>query len=107
MTYAVRFHPAVSDDIAAISAHLAEHGSQEIADRFIRQAVRACGDLAFMPGKGSPKTFRSRAGATVRTWAVPTFPNHLIFYHVAADHVRILAVLHGARDARRILDERG
>jgi plasmid stabilization system protein ParE len=106
MTYAVRFHASVSDDIAATAAYLAEHGSQEIADRFVSQAVRACGDLAHMPGKGSPKSFRSRPGTTIRTWAVPTFPNHLIFYVAASDHVRILAILHGSRDVQRILRER-
>jgi len=42
----------------------------------------------------------------VRSWLVPGFEKYLIFYLPLKTEVQILAVMHGARDLSRALEER-
>jgi len=105
MSRRVVLRPEVPDDMQAIVTWL-EQSSIQVADRFVASTFAAFDDLAGMPGKGSPKHFR-RSGLTgIRSWAVPGFPKYLIYYQTHPDAIVILAVLHGARDVRRILKGR-
>jgi plasmid stabilization system protein ParE len=63
-------------------------------------------DLAVMPGKGSPKQFRSARLAGVRSWFVPGFRNHLILYRPVTDGIEVLMVTHGSRRIRSLLLQR-
>jgi plasmid stabilization system protein ParE len=94
--------PAVPSDIESIVAYLDQH-SIVAADRFVAAVFAALDDLAAMPGKGSPKHFRSNRLSGVRSWAVPGFKNHLILYRPLADGIEVLAVTHGARRLRALL----
>lgn len=62
-----------------------------LALELIERIVLAGRFLAELPEAG-PLTIRGR-----RKWRVPKTP-YLLFYRVEADHIRILRVLHGARD---------
>lgn len=57
----------------------------------IERIVGAGRRLAEMP-EVAPLTARGR-----RKWRVPK-TSYLLFYRIEADHIRILRVLHGARD---------
>lgn len=98
----VVLRPAVPSDIESIVAYLDKH-SVAAADRFVAAVFAALDDLAAMPGKGSPKHFRSKRLSGVRSWAVPGFKNHLILYRPVADGIDVLAVTHGARRLRALL----
>ena len=93
------------DDLADIVARL-EQSSVAVADRFVLAAFDAFDDLAAMPGKGSPKRLRLPHLSGLRSWAVPGFPNHLIFYLTTDEAIIVYAVVHGARDVRAILKGR-
>ena len=54
--------------------------------------------LADEPHVGRARGFRRVDRRGVRSWAIQGFPNHLVFYTVAARQVFIVRVLHGARD---------
>jgi plasmid stabilization system protein ParE len=95
----------VPDDLHSILTWLERH-SETVADRFVASAFTAFDDLAGMPGKGSPKTYPRSRIVGVRSWPVPGFPNHLIYYQTKPDAVIVLAVLHGARNVRAILKDR-
>ena len=60
-------------------------------------------DLAAMPGQGSLKQYRSTRLAEVRSWLVPGFRNHVIFYRPVAGGIEVLAVAHGSRRIRSLL----
>jgi hypothetical protein len=60
-----------------------------------------------MPGKGSIKPLRLKPLGEVRSWRVPGFPNHLIYYRVEPGGIEVLAILFGGRNVRRILKKRG
>jgi hypothetical protein len=49
-----------------------------------------------MPGKGSPKQYRSKRLEGVRSWWVPGFRNHVILYRPAGEGTEVLAVTHGS-----------
>jgi len=59
-----------------------------------------------MPGKGSPKHFRSKQLRGIRSWWVPGFRNYLILYHPLEDGIDVFAVVHGARRLSRLLKNR-
>ncbi len=40
----------------------------------------------------------------IRTWPIPGFERHIIFYRPVEEGVEVLRVIHGARDLDRILE---
>lgn len=77
-------------DLKAIVRH---HQSSDpaLGVELVERIVAAGAFLAELPEAG-PLTIRGR-----RKWRVPKTP-YLLFYRVAPDHIRVLRVLHGARD---------
>ncbi len=80
-------------------------GGLELAQRFLSAAETAFQRLSEMPELGSHQECRSPLLAGIRQWAVPGFRGYLIFYRPGPGAIRILRVLHGARDIDRILIE--
>ncbi len=56
----VRLRSQVPSDLEEIIDYLIEQGASAAASRFAAAAEHAMNDLAQMPGKGSPKHFRSK-----------------------------------------------
>ena len=85
----VIWSPAALREIAQIYAYIAQ--SNPRAAETIARALLAAGDsLASFPNRG-----RSVPGTALREW--PLVYPYIIRYRLAADHVRILRVRHGAR----------
>jgi toxin ParE1/3/4 len=101
----VVLHPAVPDDLLSILDYFAER-SPEVASRFARAVRKSIADAARFPGAGSPKQFNDAKLAGVRSWRVRSFKKYLIFYWPIEDGIRVLAVLHGARDIPSALGDR-
>jgi toxin ParE1/3/4 len=101
----IYYRPQVSDDIVSITLRI-RVDSPDSADRFLDRLHPTLMELAKMPGKGSTKRFRAAALSDVRTWRVQGFPNYLICYRPLSDGIEVLAILHGARDLRRLLIDR-
>ena len=59
-----------------------------------------------MPGIGSPKTFRNKRLVGIRSWRVKGFPKQVILYRATGDGIKVLAIVHGARNLPRLLRER-
>lgn len=90
------------DDLREIGERIATD-NPGAAERFFPATKDAFDLLTRHPGIGRLRSF-SLAG--VRSWAVPGFPNHLIFCLPTQVEVQILAVLHGARDLSGALQGR-
>lgn len=97
--------PAARIDVVEIAVYLGTEASVEIADRFLDALESAYEQLAEAPEVGSPYRTTNPALTHLRKWRVPTFPNHLIFYHPTKGGVEVVRVLHGARDLEPLLDE--
>jgi toxin ParE1/3/4 len=75
-----------------------------VGHRYLNSANQAFEELARMPGLGSPQEFDNPDLAGLRCWRVPGFEKHLIYYLTLEDGIKIVRVLHGARDVRGILE---
>jgi plasmid stabilization system protein ParE len=105
MTGRVILRPQVPGDLEEIIDYLAAR-SPRAAVRFAQAVHETIGDLARMPGMGSPKRFRAKRLAGIRSWLVRGFPNHLILYRPVDVGIEVFAVVHGARRLGRILGTR-
>lgn len=93
----------VVEDVESIKRYIAAD-NLEAANRFGPAVLAAWDVLLSFPHIGRPRTFKRVAG--VRSWRVPGFKNHLIFYRIKGEAVDVLAVLEGHRDLAEVLKNR-
>jgi plasmid stabilization system protein ParE len=93
--------PNAADDLEDIWLYLAEQTSVEIADRTLERIVRSFAELAETPGK-----VHRRADLTKLPLHFLFLEPYLIVYERDRSPLPIHAVLHGARDLRKILRDR-
>ena len=75
-----------------------------MALRFIDAVEKAFRRLSEMPEIGVLHEFDDPRLAGTRMWPVPKFPRYMIFYHARGEEIRVLRMLHGARDIAAIFD---
>ena len=94
-------------DVQDILAYYVHEGVPRIAQRFLLKIREAYVALADNPFVGSVYSSRHRQLQSVRQWKVKTFRNHVIYYQVleTVGIVRILRVLHGARDSELLFTD--
>jgi len=90
----------VWDDLREIGQHIAKQ-NPDAADRFFTATKEAFDLLMRHPGV---RRLRSFSLAGLRSWVVPGFENY--FYLPTETELHLLAVLHGARDLPKALEER-
>ena len=95
--------PRAKTDIFAIWSYIAED-SETAAEAVERAIYSACEFIASSPSLGHAR--RDLTSFPVRFWTVPRYPSYSIIYKPDTSPVRVVAVLHGRREARRILTER-
>lgn len=78
--------------------------SQAAADRVESAIYEACAFIARGPMRGHIRP--DLTAHPVRFWAVSRYPNYAIVYRPDTAPVQIVAVVHGKRDIRRLLQER-
>ncbi|MCL2348691.1 MAG: type II toxin-antitoxin system RelE/ParE family toxin [Planctomycetaceae bacterium] len=89
--------PRARQDILEIADYLADQ-SLEIAMRFLDQAEASFERLSQMPELGTVCQVRQPETLGTHVWPVAGFPNHLIFYQSEPEFLRIIRLLHGARE---------
>ena len=104
MTVRLVVSPLARSDIAQYASYIGAD-SPASADRFIVRARETMASLLGSPRKGRLRDVAWRGLRTLRTWPVDGFPNHLILYTTGARALRILRVVHGARDLGLVLRE--
>jgi toxin ParE1/3/4 len=97
--------PAADRDLDDQAAYLAQEASLDVALRFYDAASRTFEAIARMPGIGELRGSHLPRLADVRVWRIEGFEKHLIFYRAAPDGIRIVRVLHGARNIDRLLEQ--
>ena len=95
--------PKARQDILEIADYLAGQ-SLEIAMRFLDQAEASFERLSQMPELGTICQVQHPETIDTRVWPVAGFPNHLIFYRPEPEQLRIIRVLHGARNWEMLFD---
>lgn len=78
-----------------------------LSDRWDRAVMNAFTSLLSAPERGCLCGFPARGLEGMRRISIPGFPNHFVFYVFVAGEriIRIVHVLHGARDLETFFDE--
>lgn len=105
MSGEVLFHPRAREDITDQATYLAGEASITLAERFLEAVERTTRHLAEMPRMGRPwRGTRPETRRGVRVWRVEGFPKILIFYRVEGSNLRIIRILHSARDLPPLIE---
>src|SRR5882724_13044595 len=91
------FTPQAWQDALEIVAYIGTD-NPEAAARFVPALEATCTQLVALPGMGSPRTFQRKDLKGVRILPVTGFEYHLIFYIAAGKSIKVLRILHAARD---------
>jgi toxin ParE1/3/4 len=93
----VVYGEGVFEELVEIAAYLAQDDSN-LAIRFLDRCDETFDFLCKNPRAGVSRRFGSPLLRDVRMWRVADFENYLIFYHVRTDDIKIMHVVHGARN---------
>ena len=95
-----RLTPKARADLLTIWSCIAAD-NVEAADRVEEAIHGACALLAENPLCGHSRT--DLTSLPVRLWTIPRYPNYVVIYDPATRPLRIIRLLHGAREIRREL----
>ncbi|HEV7506524.1 MAG TPA: type II toxin-antitoxin system RelE/ParE family toxin [Thermoanaerobaculia bacterium] len=96
-----RRSPLAESDLDEQALHIAQD-SVNAALRFLDAAQAAFDRLHSFPEIGRSREFLHPELKDVRSWPIPKFEKHVVFYRLSGDLVDILRVVHSARDLDRI-----
>ena len=92
-----QFSPEAWDDMRTIVAYIATD-NPDAAERFVPALEETYAQLVALPGMGSVRQFRRKDLHGVRIFPVTGFEHYLLFYTALGTHVKVLRILHAARD---------
>jgi plasmid stabilization system protein ParE len=97
-----------SDAIIEQASYYTSRESQALADRWEAAVRGALARLPSVAALGPRCNFKHPELKNVRRIPVPGFPRHLIFYQDLPDQalIRVVLVVHGARDIEAVLSAR-
>ena len=78
--------------------------NRDAADRVEMEIVATCRRLAKHPLIGIRR--KDITSLPVRFWTIPKFPNYVIVYRPETVPMQVVAVLHGRRDLKELLERR-
>jgi plasmid stabilization system protein ParE len=99
-----QFTPRALNDLSDIWDYIAED-NLSAANRVESAILSACNSLARHPMLGSKRSEITLL--PVRFWAVTRFPNFLVVYRPETKPLQVVAILHGKRDIKALLEEPG
>lgn len=86
-------------------AWLAKHASDSVANRFFEAVLQTIDEISESPDSGmlwEPEDPFEMGDIQIFCRKVAGFRNHLVFYRRVENGLRVLRVVHGARDLGRI-----
>ena len=103
----LRISEAAALSIVEQADYYEQASDRALAQRWEAAVDQAIHSLLNWPERGAACRFRSPALTGLRWIFVPSFPKHMVFYRYLPEEkaVRIVQVLHGARDLETLLYE--
>jgi toxin ParE1/3/4 len=96
--------PRAKQDLQDCAVYLVDHGSLQVALRFLECAEATFEVLSERPGFGRQLRLTRPELEGLRSFRVQGFENHLVFYLPRESGIEVVRVLHGARDLEAIFD---
>ena len=106
MSFPVRRRACAEAELFAHIDWIASRNS-DAAIRFAAAIEHAFMLLAHQPEIGTPHTARSPRLYGLRKWAIPKFPNYLLFYLFRGEYVDVLHIYRGEQDYDDDLESNG
>lgn len=103
MNASFEFTSLAIEDLDGIWGFIAEH-SRDAAERVEFEIIATCRRLARRPLMG--KKQQDVTPLPLRFWTVTKFPNYVIVYRPETVPLQVVAVLHGKRDLKEVLESR-
>ena len=103
MNASFQFTPQATEDLDAIWNFIADN-NRIAADRVEMEIVATCRRLVKHPLMGTRR--KDITPLPVRFWTVTKFPNYVIVYRLETAPLQVVAVLHGKRDLKQVLEGR-
>ena len=94
--------PQAIDDLDAVWWTIAED-NRDAAERVETEILATCQRLAKHPRMGAKR--QDITGLPVRFWTVTKFPNYVIVYRPETVPLQVVAVLHGKRDLKEVIED--
>ena len=98
-----QFTPQAAEDLDAIWWFIAED-NRDAANRVEMGIIATCRRLAKHPRMGTKR--QDITPLPVRFWTITKFPNYVIVYRPDSAPLQVVAVLHGKRDLKKVLEGR-
>ncbi len=98
-----QFTPQATQDLDDIWWHIAKD-SRDSADRVEFEILSTCGRLAKHPLIGTKR--QDITSLPVRFWTLPKFSNYIIVYRPETAPLQVIAILHGRRNVKKVLEKR-
>jgi len=95
--------PLAKADIFSIWSFIADD-REDAADRVEQAIYDACAFVAEGPKRGHFR--RDLTTRSIRFWTLTRYPNYTVVYRPETAPLQVVAVLHGKRNAQRILKQR-
>jgi plasmid stabilization system protein ParE len=95
--------PLAKADIFSIWSFIADD-REDAADRVEQAIYDACAFVAEAPKRGHFR--RDLTTRSIRFWTLTRYPNYTVVYRPETAPLQVVAVLHGKRNAQRILKQR-
>lgn len=102
MRRSLDIRPAADEDLVEIASHIAE-ANIDAAINFLHAARRSMEFLITTPEAGPEYPTANLRLNGLRKWSVDGYRQYLIFHLVPPSSIKILRVVHGARDLPPIL----
>ena len=93
----VSYADGVLEELVSLSFYIAEQ-DEDAAQRFLDACDETFRFLADNRFVGSERKFSSLKLSDVRMWRVNSFEKYLVFYQPLSDGIKILHVVHSARN---------
>jgi plasmid stabilization system protein ParE len=103
MNVSFRLTPQATEDLDTIWRTIAEE-NRDAAERVEMEILAACRRLAKHSRMGTKRQDVTKL--PVRFWTITKFPNYVIVYRPETIPLQVVAILHGRRDLKEVLETR-
>lgn len=97
-----RLTPEAANDLESIIAHIA-YDNPDAAAQVLEAMTEAFEALSTMPHMAPKRARLAAKFPELRFWPIPRYRNYLIFYEPDSEGIRVIRILHAARNGDEIL----
>ncbi len=102
----ITYRQAARDDVTGqFRYYLVKLNLPEVPVRFKEAVKRAVKAMSEQPRSAPPYRLRNPKLQNLRAWPIPGFEAIRLYFLVEDEAIKIIRILHGKRDVRRILEQ--